>query len=182
MHIILGLLGSIITVLILLNRLAEAGIDIGGLNPYLWHRRRKWRKQHNGNPLFTIEDPMDATAILMVAVAKADGDVSLEEKQLLQKLFHTEFKLSEKDAAGLLISSAFLLGDGAEFRTNIARFLSKSKDNFNDDQKASAIEMITTVSDLRPAVHPNAAEIISVVRQSLTAAVDAPEWGGARVR
>ena len=36
MHIILGVLGAVITILILLNRLAEAGIDLGGLNPFLW--------------------------------------------------------------------------------------------------------------------------------------------------
>jgi len=48
MHFILGLLGTIVTILILLNRLADAGIDLGGLNPFLWHRRRKWRKMSGG--------------------------------------------------------------------------------------------------------------------------------------
>ena len=60
MHIIFGLLGTIVTILILLNRLADAGIDLGGLNPFLWSRRRKWRKQYEGNPVFKIENPMDA--------------------------------------------------------------------------------------------------------------------------
>ena len=55
MHIILGMLGTIVTILILLNRLAEAGIDIGGLNPFLWNRRRKWKKMYQGNPVFKIE-------------------------------------------------------------------------------------------------------------------------------
>ena len=81
MHIILGILGSLITVLILLNRLADAGIDLGGLNPYLWQRRRKWRNKYEGNPVFKIESPMDAAAILMVATAKADGDISLDEAE-----------------------------------------------------------------------------------------------------
>lgn len=75
MHIVLGFLGIIVTILVLLNRLAEAGIDLGGLNPYLWHRRRKWRNKYQGNPVFKIENPMDATAILMVAATKADGDM-----------------------------------------------------------------------------------------------------------
>ena len=97
MHIILGALGTIVTILILLNRLADAGIDLGGLNPYLWNRRRKWRNQYEGNPVFKIESPMDATAILMVAATKADGDMTKEEKNLLLHLFETEFKLSKKD-------------------------------------------------------------------------------------
>ncbi len=46
MHVIIGVLGSIITILILLNRLAEAGIDLGGLNPFLWKRRRQWKQKN----------------------------------------------------------------------------------------------------------------------------------------
>ena len=80
MHIILGLLGTIVTILVLLHRLAEAGIDLGGLNPYFWHRRRQWRKKYQGNPVYRMDDPMDATAILMVAAAKADGDMTREDK------------------------------------------------------------------------------------------------------
>jgi len=34
MHIILGVLGAIVTILVLLNRLADAGIDVGWLNPF----------------------------------------------------------------------------------------------------------------------------------------------------
>ena len=39
MPVILGFLGSIATILVLLRQLAEAGIDLGGLNPFLWKRR-----------------------------------------------------------------------------------------------------------------------------------------------
>jgi len=42
---ILAVLGVIVTILILLNRLANAGMDLGGLNPFLWQRRRNWRKR-----------------------------------------------------------------------------------------------------------------------------------------
>ena len=45
MHIILGALGTIVTILWLLHRLAEMGVSLGGLNPWLWQRRRKWRAQ-----------------------------------------------------------------------------------------------------------------------------------------
>ena len=56
MHIVLGLLGAIVAILASLNllfiRLADAGIDIKGLNPVLMHRRRKWRKTYEGQPIF----------------------------------------------------------------------------------------------------------------------------------
>ena len=62
MHIVLGLLGAIVTILVLLSRLADAGISLGGLNPFLWHRRRKWQNKMSGDPIFQVDHPMDATA------------------------------------------------------------------------------------------------------------------------
>jgi hypothetical protein len=41
MHVILGLLGAVITILILLKRLSDAGFDPASLNPFLWYRRYK---------------------------------------------------------------------------------------------------------------------------------------------
>ena len=168
MHIVLGLLGTIVTILILLNRLADAGIDLGGLNPYLWNRRRKWRKQYEGNPVFKIESPMDATAILMVAAAKADGDMTKEDKGLLLSLFENEFKLSKKDAAGLLISSAHLLGNGNEVRQNVKKFLSSSKASFTDTQAQSAISLISQAAGASDTMHANAQEILKQVTAELT--------------
>ena len=138
MHIILGLLGTIVTILVLLNRLAEAGIDLGGLNPYLWQLRRKWKQQYQGNPLYRLQSPMDSTAVLMVAAAKADGDVAREEKSALLSLFETEFNLAKKDAARLLISSAHLLDDGTELRASVSKFLAPSRDRFTEEQARSA--------------------------------------------
>ena len=177
MHIVLGLLGLIVTILILLNRLAEAGIDIGGLNPFLWSRRRKWKKQYEGNPVFKIESPMDATAILMVAAAKSDGDIAKEEKIYLLQAFEKEFNLSKKDAAGLLISSSHLLGDGIEVRSNVKKFLEQSKPKFSPHQVQSAIELIGNVAGQPEQRHPNVEELLSDVRSALqTSTEESDSW------
>lgn len=167
MHILLGALGTIVTILILLNRLAEAGIDLGGLNPYLWNRRRKWRNTYNGNPVYKIEDPMDATAILMVSVVKADGDMTKEDKNLLLGLFENEFKLTKKDAAGLLISSTHLVSDGTKVRENIKQFLLPSKASFTESQAESAVTLITQVAGNPDSVHPNVQELLQNIKKEL---------------
>lgn len=64
MHIILALLGTIVTTLVLVNRAQDAGIDIGWLNPFTWHRRRTFRKKYQANPAFCLESPMDSGALL----------------------------------------------------------------------------------------------------------------------
>ena len=148
MHVIIGLLGSIVTILWLLHRLAEMGIDLGGLNPFLWQRRRKWRKQYEANPVFLLDGPMEATALLITATAKADGDMSSEEKREILSIFENEFQLSKKDAAGLLISSSHLLGKGDEVREQLDKVLNPSLENFTKEQALSAIELIKRISEL----------------------------------
>lgn len=168
MHIVLGILGSIITILILLNRLAEAGVDLGGLNPFLWNKRRKWKKKYDGNPIFKIDNPMDATAILMVAIAKADGDMTKEDKTQLLDLFQSEFHLSSKDAAGLLISSVHLLGDGSEVEGKIPKFLAPSKASFSKRQTESALFLISKVTGDLDKAHANVKDMVQSIQTELT--------------
>jgi uncharacterized tellurite resistance protein B-like protein len=140
------MLGTLVTILWLLYRLAEMGIDLGGLNPFLWQRRRKWKQHYDANPVFKLDNPMEATALLITAVAKADGDMSSEEKHAILDIFEHEFHLSKRDAAGLLISSTHLLGKGEEVRNNLKEVLSPSVGRFSADQASSALELIRRIA------------------------------------
>ncbi len=146
MHVVLGMLGTIVTILILLNRLAEAGIDLGGLNPFLWHRRRQWKKKLQGNPVYKIESPLDMTALLATATAKVDGDMSSDEKKALLDMFQSEFGMNKKEAAELLIASAYLLGSGEEVRNDLEKVMQPSVAHFTEEQAASASKLLGAVS------------------------------------
>lgn len=146
MHIILGVLGSAVTILWLLHRLAEMGIDLGGLNPWAWRRRRKWRQKYEANPIFGVESPLEATALLMTAVVKADGDMSSDDKRQLLDLFQREFQFSEPDAAALLTASTHLLGRGDEVRTDLSGVMAASLNSFSRGQAESAISLVEQVA------------------------------------
>ena len=146
MHVILGALGTLVTILWLFYRLAEMGIDLGGLNPFLWQRRRRWRKHYDANPVYKLSSPLEVTALLMTAVVKADGDMSAEEKAEILKMFSEEFHLSKKDAVGLLISSSHLLGKGEEVHENLKQVLAPSLPNFTPEQAESAKNLLARVS------------------------------------
>ena len=163
MHILLALLGSIITILVLLKRLGDVGIDLGGLNPFLWHRRRRWRLKVEGDPIFSIADPMEATAILLVAVAKADGDMAVEQKNQLLTIFNERFHLSAKEAADLMVSSVHLLGDGFTLRNNVEKFLAASVEHFSASQKISALELINEVAGSPSGRHDNVRDLASKI-------------------
>ena len=165
MHIILGLLGTVVTILILLNRLAEAGIDLGGLNPFLWRRRRKWQKMMEGNPVYHIDSPMEAAALLTVATSKADGDMSAEEKKEILLFFQSEFHLTRRDAAGLFVASAYLYGNGEEVGANLEKILKTSLENFSEDQAQSTLALLYKVCEIDPSGNDLKREFAGQVRR-----------------
>lgn len=148
MHIILGLLGTIVTILVLLNRLSENGIDIGWLNPFTWRRRRAWRKKYEGNPIFSLEAPLDVAALLATSMAKIDGEMSREEKAVLLGLFQSEFGKSEKEASDLLMSSIYLFGDGQEALSKPEKIMQRSLPQFNEEQARSVLDLLQGVLKL----------------------------------
>ncbi len=88
MHILLGLLGSIVTILYILDRF---GIDLGGLNPFYWYRRRAFAKKYGADPIFSIEDPVHVASLLVIGVAKLDGDLTAAQKAMAQEQFEGNF-------------------------------------------------------------------------------------------
>ncbi|MCB1745038.1 MAG: TerB family tellurite resistance protein [Gammaproteobacteria bacterium] len=177
MHIVLGMLGSIVTALWLLHRLAEMGIDLGGLNPWLWHRRRKWRKTYEANPIFSISSPMEATALLISATAKADGEMSAEEKSAILEIFESEFHLSKRDAAGLLISSIHLLGRGDEVRDQLDAVLAPSANSFSPEQTDSALTLMSRIADVAGPASELQTALIEATRSRLERSTRAPgKW------
>lgn len=177
MHVVLGILGAIVTILILLNRLAEAGIDLGGLNFFLWQRRRKWRTKFEGNPIYQIDSPMEATALLMAATAKIDGDMTAEQKRKILSLFVDEFHLSRREAAGLLISSTYLLRDGEELRNNLEKVIARSLDKFTEEQARSAVDLLERVAKADGSVSELQREFVDRASTALSQRCEPkPKW------
>jgi len=147
MHIILGILGSIITILILVSRLSDAGLDIGKLNPFAWSRRRKWEKKYYADPAFSMDRPMEAVAGLLYVMAKCSGEITREQKECILDLFQIEFHLDEDKARELLSSSSFLLKDEDTIIENLKDFLKPSLEKFDHEKKASTLVMLDKVAD-----------------------------------
>lgn len=146
MHIILGALAAIVTILVLLSRLADAGIYLGGLNPFLYQRRRAWKRKLEGNPIYRLQDPKDIAGALVVAVAKVDGDMSAEEKQAVLREFDATLMLGRRGATELLGSSAFLLGDTRDFQAHLDAFLANARERLNPAQAESVLAMMGRIA------------------------------------
>ena len=84
-----------------------------------------------------------------------------EDKATLLTIFEEDFKLTRKDAAGLLISSAHLLGSGSELSGNVAKFLSPSSSQFTPEQSKSAVTLLERIAGPSEQRHPNAETIVT---------------------
>ncbi|MGH8494600.1 MAG: hypothetical protein ACREVN_00515 [Gammaproteobacteria bacterium] len=176
MHIVLGILATIVTILILLHRLADAGIDLGGLNPFLWHRRRNWRKKYEGSPLYALDSPMEAAALLVVATGKCDGEISAEQKKAMLGMFEAEFHLSPRDASALLGSSAHLLATVTDAPAEVAKILARSRERFTAGQSDSTIALMERLAEVEGGPTAMQRELIEAVRSVLSK--DAPPVDG----
>jgi len=164
MHIVLGALGIIVTLVILINRLSENGIDIGWLNPFAWKRRREWAKKYHANPIFSLTHPMEVTALIMVALAKSEGEMTSDQKHEIKAKFKDVFHLSDEKATALLTSSSFLLKDGIDDVRRVKKLLEPSKDKFTLEQSDSALELIQHIANFDGQVNSFQREIIQAFR------------------
>jgi uncharacterized tellurite resistance protein B-like protein len=143
MHIILGALGSIVTILFLPDRL---GIDLGGMNPFYWYRRRAFAKKYGSDPIFSVEDPMQIASLLVIGAAKLDGDLTASQKEMAQRLFESEFSLSEKEASQLFGSAAHLLAAPQLLDDQLTKLVMRNGDRFSPEQTESLLDMMTRVA------------------------------------
>lgn len=143
MHIVIGILTALVSVFYLLDRF---GIDIGGLNPFYWRRRRAWARKYKGDPIYSIEDPMHVAAILIVGAAKLDGDLTAESKKAALQQFRTKFSLDTGGASELLGSAAHLLGSPQVIDTQLSGVIERNKGRFSREQAESMIGMMEDVA------------------------------------
>ena len=175
MAYVLGLLGVIVTVLVLLSRLADAGIDLGGLNPFLTRRRRAWRQKFEANPLFGLDKPMDVAAVLAVGVAKADGDMSMEQKQALLAAFQQTFDIDHRTAEELLASSAHLVGDGRILRDQVPDVVARSKEQFTGSQIDSTMSLLEEIAAVEGA-SDRQREMIARIKDAICSDGPSKDW------
>ena len=177
MHIVLGVLGAVVTILILTKRLSDAGYTPSDFNPFLWYRRYKWRQTYETKPLYAIHQPMELAALLLVATAKCDGEISSEQKQEILKLFEDKFHRSQKEASGLLTSSIFLLKDTQDISKELDKIIEPSREQISQQQAESIPELMEYVARIEGELRQPQIDLINAVKQALAkTASPAKQW------
>ena len=158
---ILGLLAAIVSILFLLDRL---GINLGGLNPFDWRRRRAFAKKYEADPIYSVEDPIHVAALLIIGAAKLNGDLTAEQKKVAQERFESNFSLDSHAASQLFGSAAHLLAAPQLIDTQLKALADKNKDQFSHDQAESIIQMMVEVASAECELTPKQSEYVDGMR------------------
>jgi len=173
MHIVIGFLSALLMVLYVLERL---GIDVGWFNPFAWRRRRAWARRYQGDPIYSIEEPVDLATIFVVGAVRVDGDLSAGQKQAVRAMFAETFSLSEKESADLVGSAAHLIGAPQVAATQLEALAKMHRGTFSAEQAASVVSMAEQLAAADGSVSPAQREYLDGIRRSLTPEESRGNW------
>lgn len=173
MHIVIGFLTALLTLLYVLERL---GIDVGWFNPFGWRRRRAWARRYQGDPIYSIDAPIDLAAIFVVGAVRVDGDLSAEQKQGVRRMFAETFSLSDKEAADLVGSAAHLIGAPQVASTQLEALARMHRGTFSAEQAASVVSMAESLAAADGSVSPTQREYLDGIRSMLTPEAPQGSW------
>jgi uncharacterized tellurite resistance protein B-like protein len=143
-----------------LSSLQRSGFDLNSLNPFLAYRRWQWRRTYGGRPIYKLDRPMDVAAVLLLGIAKADGEITSDQKRELQAMFQNEFGISRDEAADLLLASSHLIRDEIYLVDHLDKILDRSAGRFEPDAVGSLLGMMRKVAVLDGSVNAEQQKLI----------------------
>jgi uncharacterized tellurite resistance protein B-like protein len=148
-----------------LTALQRSGFQFSSLNPFLAWRRWQWSRSYGMRPIYKLERPMDVAAVLLLGVAKADGDITSDQKRELLAMFQGEFSISRDEASDLLLASSHLIRDEIYLVDNLDKVLARSAERFEPDAVASLLGMMRKVAALDGSINAEQRKLIEATER-----------------
>lgn len=176
MHILITIITALAGLVWALYRLQNSGVNLNAFNPFYWMRRRAWAKQVNTKPYHTFDRPLDAAALFIVGLAKAEGDMSRELKNQVLTIFTETFKLNDNDAAALLGANSHYLQDIESLAREVPKILAPVLVEFSDAQKESTLALLNQIATAEGAANETQRAVIAAVEQQFQASNKQKAW------
>jgi uncharacterized tellurite resistance protein B-like protein len=178
MHIVIAVITALAGLLWALNALQRSGFQPSSLNPFLAYRRWQWRKTYGGRPIYKLDRPMDVAAVLLLGIAKADGEITSDQKRELLALYQSEFSISRDEASDLLLASSHLIRDEIYLVDNLDKVLERSADRFEPDAVTSLLAMMRKIAALDGSINAEQQKLIDATGRYFAARnkVAAGKW------
>ncbi len=151
MHILLAILGFIGTIGMVLWRIKMAADAAKGLastakDAKNYMRSKRFEKKAAADPIKDVNDPREAAATIMVALAAFDGPISKAEETVIQQEIQTSFDASNEAAIELLAHGRWLAKDCGDLNTFISRLLPPIVRHCSMKEKHDLITMMEHVA------------------------------------
>lgn len=166
MHILIGLLTATAGLFWALDALQRSGA-LETLNPFLWYRRAQWNKKYRKKPIYSLDNPIDVAAVLLLGTAKCEGEISSEQKREILEIFENEFHLTSKVASDLLLSSSHLMKDEDHLVDNLQKVLEQSGSMFSEEQIDSVLSLMRRVSGIENPMDERQRQLIQATETCL---------------
>jgi uncharacterized tellurite resistance protein B-like protein len=157
-----------------LSALTRSGFDFNSLNPFLAIRRWRWSRDYGAKPIFKLDRPMDAAALLMVATTKADGAMSSDQKQALLSMFAERFELSASEASQLLAATIHMLRDELSIAESVDKILTPSGARFEAAQANDLLAMMRKLAAMDGSINAEQERLLAATEQYF-ARINAPQ-------
>lgn len=176
---IIAIISALAGLIWALTALQRSGFDLGSLNPFLAWRRWQWRQTYGNKPLYKLDRPLDAAAVLVVAMAKADGEISSQQKQALLELFESEFEMSHDAASALLLASSHLIRDELSLLEKLDKILEPSAARFEQQTVESLLGMMRRIATYDSPMNSEQERLLEATERYFAARVQgqARRWG-----
>lgn len=165
MHVIIAAITALAGLFWALNALQRSGFSLSSINPFLAYRRWKWSRTYGAKPIYRLERPMDVAAVLLLGIAKADGEITSDQKRELQNLFQNEFEISRDEAADLLLASSHLIRDEIYIVDHLDKILELSAAKFEPSAVSSLLRMLRQIAALDGSINSEQQKLIDATER-----------------
>lgn len=165
MHIVIGVITALAGLIFALNKLQNAGVDLNAFSPFTYLRRRRWEKKFGTKPMHGVTETMDAAALLVVAVAKQDGEITRDTKMDVLKMYEEEFGISRKKAIELFSSSTYMLNGEMNLAGEVKNILAPTKEKFDDENTKTLLSMLEKISVAEDSASTEQLDLIKAVKK-----------------
>ncbi|MEZ5775758.1 MAG: TerB family tellurite resistance protein [Hyphomicrobiaceae bacterium] len=147
MAILLALLGAIAAVAVLLWRLhiasavARDAIEVAD-DARSFLRRLGWSRKARRHPLDLVEDPREAAAAMMVALAMYDGPLTAVEHAAISGELVDNLAVTSREAEILLQRGRWLAGQGGDLGQTLRRLTRPMQKHLNAHERRELIAML----------------------------------------
>jgi len=177
MTVAIGIISALIGLIYALNKLQDSGVDLNAFSPFTYLRRRNWEKKLGTKPMHGLTDTMEAASLLVVAVARGDGEITRDTKMDILKLFEEEYGVSRKRAIELYSSSSYMINGEMNLAGEVKNILAPTKATFDDEKTQIVLRMLDAVAKAEESVSTEQQAIIDAVKKELRVFEEKPtKW------